>query len=100
MKSSWELGIALILAAVGALVYANSLPAPFTFDDEAAIVENPSIRSIGDALSPPDRGEPVAGRPIVNLSFALNFAAGDLDVRGYRAANIALHVANALLLFA
>ena len=91
---------AALLALVGALIYANSLAAPFTFDDEAAIVGNASIRSLGGALTPPDRGEPVAGRPIVNLSFALNYAASGLDPRSYRAVNIALHVACAWLLFA
>jgi Flp pilus assembly protein TadD len=89
---------ALVLA--GAAVYANALHGPFTFDDEAAITGNASIRSLGAALTPPDRGEPVAGRPIANLSFALNYAIGGLDVRGYHAFNIALHIACAIALFA
>jgi Flp pilus assembly protein TadD len=92
------LGVVLTLAAIA--TYANSLDTAFTFDDDAAIVDNASIRSLGTALSPPERGEPVAGRPVVNLSFALNYAAGGLDVRGYHAVNVALHIACALLLFA
>jgi hypothetical protein len=50
------------------------------------------------SLSPP-RDTPVAGRPLVNLSFALNYRAGGLEVHGYDFANIAIHVAAALVLF-
>jgi Flp pilus assembly protein TadD len=45
-------------------------------------------------------GSPLAGRPLVSFSFALNYAADGLNVRGYRIVNVALHVACALLLFA
>ncbi len=83
----------------GVLVYANSLAGVFTFDDVASVQENASIRALSTALSPPDRGEPVAGRPVVNLSFALNYAAHGLDVRGYHVVNIAIHIACGLLLF-
>jgi tetratricopeptide (TPR) repeat protein len=42
---------------------------------------------------------PVAGRPVVNLSFALNYAFGGFDVRGYHLVNVGVHLACALLLF-
>jgi Flp pilus assembly protein TadD len=87
------------IALAGILVYANSLSGVFTFDDVASVQENASIRALSTALSPPDRGEPVAGRPVVNLSFALNYAVHGLDVRGYHVVNIAIHVACGLLLF-
>jgi len=45
-------------------------------------------------------GSPLAGRPLVSLSFALNYAADGLNVRGYRIVNVALHVVCALLVFA
>ena len=41
----------------------------------------------------------MAGRPLVNLSFALNYAAGELDPRGYRLTNLAIHLLAALVLF-
>lgn len=92
---------ALLLAIFAA--YANSLQGPFVFDDGSAIPENPTIRDlkqIGLILSPPkDSGVTVNGRPLVNLSFALNYAAGDISVRGYHLANIALHAVTALVLF-
>ena len=47
----------------------------------------------------PPHGLPVAGRPIVNLSFALNYAMGRLDVTGYHVVNVLVHIACALMLF-
>lgn len=91
----------LLLAVVAA--YAGALRGPFVFDDIAAILDNPTIRQVwplGEVLHPPvGDGLTVGGRPLLNLTFALNFAAGGLDPTGYRAANIALHVLNTLLLF-
>src|SRR5687767_2198693 len=72
-----------VIALAGILVYANSVSGVFTFDDVASVHENASIRALSTALSPPDRGEPVAGRPVVNLSFALNYAVHGLEVAGY-----------------
>ncbi|HKC56845.1 MAG TPA: hypothetical protein VKC35_12015, partial [Vicinamibacterales bacterium] len=101
----WDLGFGIwglgfILALAGFAVYVNSLSAPFTFDDDHAIVINEQIRHLSTSLSPTEQGSPLAGRPLVSLTFALNYAAGGLDPRGYRLVNIAIHVVNALLLFA
>ena len=46
-----------------------------------------------------DHGETVSGRPLLNLSLAVNYAAGGLKVWGYHAANLAINLAAALLLF-
>jgi Tfp pilus assembly protein PilF len=92
MIGRWS--IWLVLAAA-VLVYANSLGNPFVFDD-ATIVED---RSAG-RLAPVLRDSPAAGRPVVRLTLAANHARGGKDVRGYRAVNIALHLACTLMLFA
>jgi tetratricopeptide (TPR) repeat protein len=92
---------ALVIALAGLAVYSNSLSGPFVFDDQLSIVENASIREwwrLGSVLFP-ERELPTAGRPLVNLSFALNYAAGGLDVRGYHLGNLALHIGCALLMF-
>jgi hypothetical protein len=47
----------------------------------------------------PERERPVAGRPLVNASFAINYAIGGLNTRGYHAVNLAIHLAAALLVF-
>src|SRR5688572_19659054 len=86
------------IALAAAVVYSNSLSAPFIFDDQIAIVDNPAIRSLSDAWSQP-RNTPLAGRPVAGLTFALNFAANEVDAAAYRATNISIHIACALLLF-
>ncbi len=91
---------ALLLLA-GVLAYSNVWHTPFVLDDQASVVDNASIRRLwppGDVLSPP-AGAGVGGRPLANLSFALNFAAGGLAVEGYHVVNVALHLVSALLLF-
>jgi hypothetical protein len=92
---------AVLLVLVGAATYANSLSGPFIYDDEEAIEENTHLRppwSVSRVLGAPPQS-PLAGRPVVGASFALNYAAGELDVRGYHTLNIAIHILVALVLF-
>lgn len=90
-----------MLAAV--LVYSGSFSGPFVFDDVPAIAENPSIRppwSLARILHPEiDGGTTVGGRPLLNLSFALNQAISGEAVWSYHAANLAIHLGAGLLLF-
>ena len=85
----------------GTAVYANSLRGPFLLDDRRAIVDNTTIRRLSPISTPlhPPRQSPVTGRPLVNLSFAVNHAIGGLAVEGFHAGNIAVHVLAALALF-
>ena len=89
---------ALLVAATLA-AYANTFAVPFVFDDVAAITQNPSLAHFSTALFPPDDLS-VSGRPLANLSFALNYAISGDSVWSYHALHLALHVANTLLLFA
>ena len=93
--------VAWLLIAAGALVYANSLDAPFVFDDLGAIVENKDIQHLWPLWLDPQTSErpSLNSRPLVRFSLALNYAFGDLEVQGYHAVNIALHILCALLLF-
>ena len=92
--------LALIVAA-GVLVYSTSVAGPFVFDDQATVVENAQIRDVRNisAVLTPPVNTPLAGRPLVNLSLAINYAIGGLDVTSYHVVNIALHLACALLIF-
>ena len=94
----WLFAVAIVVAVF--VVYGGGLDHPFMFDDMGAVVANPQIRSLDPAvaLAPPPE-TPVGGRPLVNASFALNYAAGGLDPTGYRLVNVALHAACALLVF-
>ncbi|HVU23122.1 MAG TPA: tetratricopeptide repeat protein [Opitutus sp.] len=95
------LGPILIIAAV-AFAWTGSFAAPFELDDNSSIIDNASIRHLWppDWLRPPaTAGETVSGRPVLNLSFALNAATGGADVRGYHAVNVLVHALAALVLF-
>ena len=88
-------GASLVLAAFAA--YHNSFSGPFIWDDLFSITGNPTIRHLSSALSPPsDVG--VGGRPISNLTLALNYAWGGTDVWGYHALNLLIHTLAGLTL--
>ncbi len=90
--------VVLVLAAVALATYWNALRAPFVWDDDIAVTTNRSIHEMATSIDPPIE-TPVAGRPLVNLSLAMNYAIGALDTTGYHVVNLAIHVVAALLLF-
>jgi tetratricopeptide (TPR) repeat protein len=90
---------AVALAALAA--YHNSFSGPFIFDDFSMIVENASIRHlwpIWDALSPRASGMTTTGRPLFNLTLAINYALGGTAVWGYHAVNLGIHILAGLTL--
>jgi protein O-mannosyl-transferase len=93
----WRAALLVVAAAVAG--YANSFSVPFLLDDLPAIVDNATLRdfSFSAVLTPPATAG-VGGRPLANLSFALNRAFGGTAVFGYHAVNLALHAAAALVL--
>ncbi|MGN6520014.1 MAG: hypothetical protein ACTHK2_11385 [Dokdonella sp.] len=85
--------IVILVAAVLA-AYANAFTAAYQFDDFAAILANPSARSLaGWWASLPGI------RPLLKLSYALTFEAGG-GAAAIHATNIAVHGLNAILLWA
>ncbi len=98
-KLPWWRAVIIILTAL--LAYANSLSGPFIFDDLVSIVDNQQIREWWNLATVLflRRELPTAGRPLVNFSFAVNYALGGLDVRGYHLVNLALHLLSGMLVF-
>ena len=94
----------MLLVAAVFLVYANSFSAPFVFDDILSITENPTIRQlwpISVPLSPPaGQGLTVEGRPLLNLSLAVNYAISGPAPWSYHVVNVTLHALAALTLLA
>lgn len=92
---------AVVLAAAAMLAYGNGLGAPFVFDDELAIVSNPSLRSLWTAWSPPPEltGLPVSGRPVVNFLFGVSYAISGSAVWSYHALNLLVHLGAGLVLY-
>lgn len=93
--------VLLVLAL--ALGYSNSFQGEFIFDDEPSIRRNASIQKLWPltaALWPGvDRGRTVDGRPLLNLSLAINYAISGLNVWSYHAVNLLIHLAATLALF-
>ncbi|MFI5233911.1 MAG: tetratricopeptide repeat protein, partial [Gemmatimonadales bacterium] len=106
--------IPLALVAVTVLAYLPALSAPFVMDDVLGISSNPSIQRLvppTSAFTPPPN-LPVSGRPVVNVTLAVNYAinaALGVDQRrdpdgtrkaiGYRLFNLLFHLCTAALLF-
>jgi len=86
----------VVLAALAA--YHNSFSGPFFFDDTSAITANSTIRHFESAFSPSPKNA-TFGRPLINLSFALNYALGGMKVWGYHALNLLIHTLAGLTLF-
>ena len=90
---------AVLLALLCAALYASGGASEFVGADYPEIVDNAGVRwrelslaHVRDAFARP--------HPVVQLSYGLNYRLGRLDVHGYHAVNTAIHVANALLVFA
>jgi tetratricopeptide (TPR) repeat protein len=93
---------ASLIVLVTAAVFANGLRGVFIFDDVFAILNNGSIHHlwpIGPVLHPPLDVTTASGRPLVNLSFALNYYFGGENPWGYHVVNVLIHIFAALLLF-
>jgi len=94
---------AAVVVAVAALAaYHNCFDVPFIFDDVPSIVQNPTIRRlwpISTVFHPAQgTGFTVEGRPILNLSFALNYAVSGTAVWSYHLVNLGILIASALAL--
>lgn len=87
-RNAWEIppAVSLVLLAVLTVgLYANSLHAPFVFDDHYLFTRFEGTRSIEGALKAPP------ARRIGLLSFALNYEAHGFWLPGYHGVNIAIH---------
>ncbi len=93
--------IPVLVIAAALLAYYSSFTTPFIFDDLFSVSRNPSIHHlwpVWSALSPPVNTF-VGGRPVVNLSLAVNYALGGTRVWGYHAVNLAIHILAGLALY-
>ncbi|MBI2516513.1 MAG: tetratricopeptide repeat protein [Opitutae bacterium] len=91
------------LVATVFAAYHNSFSGPFVFDDIPAIVDNASLRDLGrpgEVLWPQNPGGlTTSGRPVVNLTLALNHALSGEVVWSYHAFNLLIHTLAGLMLF-
>jgi tetratricopeptide (TPR) repeat protein len=112
---------ASLLVAIAVWSYSTSFRGAFVGDDLTAIVQNPHVRSLWPPSVPltAPKETTLAGRPVVSLSFALNYALTPAETReamtadptgrpgdpfydnvwGYHAVNLVVHVLAGLALF-
>ena len=91
-RAHWSAS-ALVLAALAA--YANAFSGSFQFDDFNVIVRQGAVHSLAawwDSMP--------GIRPLLKLSYALSWSAGGGGTFAFHAVNVALHAANALLVWA
>ena len=85
-----------ILAVATLVAYSNSFSGPFIFDDITSIPYNPSIRHlwpVGNVLFPSHQDvATVNGRPLINLTFALNYAISGTSVWSYHVVNLLIQI--------
>lgn len=91
-----------LIAGAALAAYYNSFTGPFVLDDAASILDNPSIRRLWPLtgpLNPPADIGTVGGRPIFNLTLAVNYAISGTRPWSYHALNLLIHIGSGLLLF-
>lgn len=94
----------LIILVLGILAYSNTFHAPFQFDEGAYLAGNPFIKNMGTSLAAlkgdSELYKTIHQRYIGYLTFALNYQVHGFAVEGYHAVNLAIHLLNALLVYA
>src|SRR4051812_13675142 len=96
-------GLPVVMSAV--IVYLNAFGNDFVLDDIGLIRDNVRIRSLANlphlfaSSYWGQSGAQALYRPLVLVTYALNYAVNGLSTYGYTAVNIALHAAVSLLVF-
>src|SRR3972149_1464931 len=100
-------GVLIIFILLGLGIYFNSLQNGFHYDDQHYIIRNLYVQSPGNILYfftdhrmlSSLSGIFIHYRPLMMVSYALNYYFGELNPVGYHLVNLAFHVGSAFLLF-
>jgi 4-amino-4-deoxy-L-arabinose transferase-like glycosyltransferase len=102
-STRWQVGALIFL--LGA-VYLNALGGGFHYDDFHSIVNNPHIREWANTIRffvDPDTfsgdSDKAMYRPILLLSYALNYTLGGYEPFGYLLINVLIHLGASLLVW-
>ncbi len=96
--------IPLLILVVVILCYFNAFQGSFHYDDYHSIVDNPAVRTLSNlpaffidpSMFSGDTDKSMY-RPLLLVSYAINYALGEYQVFGYHLLNILLHASCALL---
>jgi len=93
-------GLPIVLVILGVAAYSNSFSGAFILDDEESILGNPYIVRLWPMnwMSALPQAT-VAGRPVVSLTLALNYAISGYSVWSYHLFNLAVHILAGLALY-
>lgn len=89
----WDLLYALLIVALGFLIYSRTLSGPFVFDD-SDLMETRSAVRLNDL-----RIIVTGPRPLTILSFAINLQRTGFQPYWFHLVSVVLHIANALLVW-
>lgn len=105
LKNSAFVALYVFFSALSVWFYWTGLHGGFFFDDESSIllvegvrITTLSIDSLGQAWSSGSAGP--SGRPVAQLSFALNYFFSGFEPFAFKATNLAIHFASGFLIFA
>lgn len=95
----------VFLAAISFVAYVNALPNSFHFDDVVGVVRNPTIRDlkyIPSYFTDPSTfalGRTREWRPVLQITYALNYSIAGLNPIVFRVFNLLFHLGTAFLIF-
>jgi len=100
--------VLVLFLCLGGVVFYNTLNNPFEFDDYHHIVENPHIKNLSGIPSfftdhttfssmTPDQGGQY--RPLLMVTYALNYRIGELRPLLYHLVNLSFHIGSAFLIY-
>lgn len=90
--------LALALAAT-AVAYRPALDAEFLFDDEDGIVRNVRVHGLAEWAQGLSVQAAFSGRPVTELTFAIDAERGGVDARTFHETSLALHLLAGVALF-
>jgi hypothetical protein len=88
--------LAILAVVLAGLVYVNALHNPFVYDDHRTIVANTAIRPPLDLRTLLGRD---VTRPMVNISYAIDYRLGAGEPFGFHLTSVLLHMINVWLVF-
>lgn len=100
-----KIGALFLLCAMSLIAFGNAFPNSFHFDDIVGVVRNPAIRDLKNIpayFTDPTTfglGRTREWRPILQITYALNYFMGGLNPAVFRSFNLLFHIGNAFLIF-
>ena len=107
MKNNTKKNIIIItlIIILTALSYINTLNNSFVYDDNTYVVENRQIRSVSNipkafiSSYPPDSKGQGLYRPLVTVSYIIDYALWGLNPKGFHLANIIFHILTSIIVY-